>query len=532
MIDFTKVVHHFARCHGVKISKEFLYTEIRSHPEYPSLLSITETLDLIGLKTEVRRIEKQDLYKVEMPFLAHMNDNNIVFVKRQVGRLVYEDFSGVIIIAIEVVKGIKEQEQLVKSEQVKRSINAVFASALVAIMSLIISVNLFLTVYFILGLLGLTVSLLILLKDLNVDSSIADKVCGTGKKKCDQLIKSASGKILGNIGFSDIGFVYFLSQTISYLIATSTGNTNIFSVGYLILSSLSLLFIAYSIIYQKFFARVWCNLCLLICAILLLQFVTISQVKEYIFKADILEISAFLLPVILVTLLWNNTKDILSKALQFYPYLLQLKRLRKNPDLFKLEMSKRKFVETQVEQLDFEYGNSSALVKIILTSDLFCKPCAESHQFVQELVNKYGNNVSIVERFKHIDHVKWYKKGLAIKMLYTLKEKYLQTGNGSMAEINQRVMNEWYKLQDLEAFKAKYQIDDIKEDYLKESVSHHTAWTNQAAITITPVVFVNGRKLPKYLPISDLRFLIPQLLDNEKYYSAISESNILLQQNG
>ena len=62
------------------------------------------------------------------------------------------------------------------------------------------------------------ISWLLLQKQMHVESRQADKICSLFKQKdCNNVLESESAKLWGNIGWSEIGFGYFLTNVLLLL---------------------------------------------------------------------------------------------------------------------------------------------------------------------------------------------------------------------------------------------------------------------------------------------------------------------------
>jgi hypothetical protein len=61
------ILYRWLRSMKIPVSKMFLKQQLLSHPDYPSLLSITDTLDELNIHCGKRWIGK-----IPIPFLAHI----------------------------------------------------------------------------------------------------------------------------------------------------------------------------------------------------------------------------------------------------------------------------------------------------------------------------------------------------------------------------------------------------------------------------------------------------------------------------
>ena len=63
---------------------------------------------------------------------------------------------------------------------------------------------------------GLYISWLLLLKQMHIQSQYADKICSLFKQKdCNNVLDSKAAKLFGIVGWSEIGFGYFLTNLLS-----------------------------------------------------------------------------------------------------------------------------------------------------------------------------------------------------------------------------------------------------------------------------------------------------------------------------
>ena len=73
-VTINTTVHTWLQELKIPASKTYIKQQLFSHPDYPSLLSITDTLNELGIENTAVHIEKGQLHEVPTPFLAHLND--------------------------------------------------------------------------------------------------------------------------------------------------------------------------------------------------------------------------------------------------------------------------------------------------------------------------------------------------------------------------------------------------------------------------------------------------------------------------
>ena len=89
----------------VKVSKKYLRHQLRSHPDFPSMLSITETLSFLNIDSAALVLEKESVQDFPVPFLIHVDRSGGEFILiRDVEELLndkqlLENWSGIVVAA-------------------------------------------------------------------------------------------------------------------------------------------------------------------------------------------------------------------------------------------------------------------------------------------------------------------------------------------------------------------------------------------------------------------------------------------------
>ena len=117
------------------------------------------------------------------------------------------------------------------------------------------------------GLAGVYISRLLVLKSAHIKSQHADAVCSVVEAGgCDDILNTSAAKFFGIFGWSEVGLAYFSVSLLCLLIFPQY-------IGYLAIYNLCCLpFSFWSVWYQRFKAKAWCTLCLCIQALLWLSF--------------------------------------------------------------------------------------------------------------------------------------------------------------------------------------------------------------------------------------------------------------------
>ncbi|MDR8391272.1 hypothetical protein NC796_09000 [Aliifodinibius sp. S!AR15-10] len=70
---------------GIPISKKYCEKLIASHADYPSLLSVADTLERLGIRHRVARVEETELDRLPFPYLLHSDGQGgkLYFMRHQ-----------------------------------------------------------------------------------------------------------------------------------------------------------------------------------------------------------------------------------------------------------------------------------------------------------------------------------------------------------------------------------------------------------------------------------------------------------------
>jgi uncharacterized membrane protein len=265
----------------IPVSKSYLKEQLFSHPDYPSVLSITDTLNDLGIENAAVQIEKEQLAELPSPFIAHLNGNGGEFVvvngiDRLENRVTnfFKRWSSIVIAAEKPERWEhKQNSEWLKKENANQLVLITVLSVLVMLifLSMAISFSLLFTGLLLIATAGIFISWMIMSKDLGIDNKIADELCGANAD-CNSVIHSKKGKPPFNVNWSDAGVIYFSFLLIILLIGSFD---NSLPGIYQFLSLLALAAIPVTIIsvyYQWRIIKKWCPLCLFTSLLLWLQF--------------------------------------------------------------------------------------------------------------------------------------------------------------------------------------------------------------------------------------------------------------------
>ncbi|MBB6270901.1 putative membrane protein/thiol-disulfide isomerase/thioredoxin [Pedobacter cryoconitis] len=520
---------------NVKVTSSTLEKDITFHPDYPSLLSISDTLGKYGVDNISVKIQPSKLHQLPLPCIVQIKSsetNNDLFsiiksidssgltyydpLKLQWVKTTLKDFSILwptgIVLFTDAVNARGEKDYL-KNKREEYQSNITKYSTFLAMPSLALvlivmtffqngSVAIIPSVYFILTLSGALIGGALVWYELDQNNAVLQQICSAGKKvNCGALLNSKASKVLG-VSWSTIGLMYF---AVSLFIQMLSGLSNPIALSLLAwLNMLAVPFVLFSVYYQWRIAKQWCVLCLSIQGVLVLQLVTafLNDWHVLITIKTLLPVANFIfLACIISFIIVNLLLPALRSTKENKSNLAELQRLKHNPQIFEALLEKQKKITGNTDGLGILLGNSEAIYKLIKVCNPYCGPCAKAHLPIDELLQSHPDlQVQIIFTAENID---CDIRATTVKHLLAIAK------NNSESTVK-KALDEWYlaKTKDYKLFAIKFPMNgELKQQ--DANVEAMSQWCNDNNIMFTPTFFVNGYQLPEMYSISDLKYLIP-----------------------
>lgn len=519
------VITEFLRYLKIPISKKYINTFLLSHTEYPSLLSISDLFENLGLNYSIHRIDKERIEELEFPYLLPLKKTggsiieikNRLDLEKQKANLEY--WNGVVVLVESTNEISNTKHNLIfKKERIKKGvITGIIMGTLILLgYSLFSAFSWFSLTWTITTLAGLLVSYFIFTKDLGVKHSIIEKFCNVGKTvNCDKILKSENSKLFDIIKFSDLVISFFLFQLILLIaISLSINFSHIIWIIFLAASIATIPIIAYSIYVQYFIEKSWCLLCLLVTFVLISQLVLILNKS----MPDIIFESIFNLPVILFPFISFmiilgmifTIRNEIEDSNKIYLLAVKAMRIKNSAKVFFHLLTQQKEVDVTPLEYEMTIGNPDAAIKIIFASNLYCTPCKEQHEIAKQLVNLFPDKVMVSFRFVNV----WKQFNDNISTNQYLIQYWLSNifGKNNEYKLTEKLLGDWYREMDINKFSYNHPLPSNNIDEVVINIEEiQNKWANDAIILKTPSIFINGFELPEFYNLEDLPDLISEL---------------------
>lgn len=502
----------------IDVSMEQLGKKLFEHSNYPSLLSIVDTLKEFTKDVKTIKIDKDEVLNFKPPFLAHSNTEKggIIIVESIKKKFVrwsststkhkkesLESFkkllSGVIIIA-DPAAHTKEMSKKIISGflfKKKKSIIYTLYSVLGIIFCYIAFKNIFfptLLFLFSVMLLGGYLSWLLILQKIRGDSD-AVSCKDTSQISCNSILNSKASAFWG-LQIADIGFVYFTGSALNLLLSNSL---DVLVPFLSVISLLSLPYPFFSMYYQGIIFKKWCVICVIIQALLIINFLILYQFLSFpdisiyfIFQTSLLFFIALLI--------LYYIKPILDDVFNYNEYKGFMKEVRKNPHVLTAILLSQPIVDLDTLNFEMHFGNKSATNQIIFVSNPFCHFCSIAHHKLERLLKQFPDQISLVVVFKlpktnNEEHLQVANQIIGL---------YFEKGNDYALE----ALYSWYqnRRKNFSTWSSEFNVENNKE--YDEVLKSHDYWCSSYNIRHTPTVIYNKRLLPKFIKIEDLAKVI------------------------
>jgi glutaredoxin len=516
------VLHSLIKKLKIQVSSFTIEKDLLDHPDYPSLLAISDCLTSWNIPNEAFKINKEvcDVKELPFPFIAHLKREGGEFVliqgieadkvsfsneKKKRGDLKQSEFlkfwDGIILFA-------EKDEDSGEKEYNQSLIKGWINETRLPFLILILLCWVFYTINFgdtslsylslvLIKLTGIGVCGLLLTHSINANNPLVKNLCSLGEKNnCNGILKSDAAKVTSWLSWSEVGMFYFAGSLIYLLLNPS---------GILALSCLNILCLPYTIYSISYQIKIK-NLCVLCCFVqtLLWMEAIVFFVYGISFQplplnmrfSDIISISMYFLVPIAI---WGFIKPYLLKSERVKSLNQQLKKFKYNSTLFNQLLGSQTKYSIPDDLMPITIGNPEANTVITMVSNPFCDPCGVAHKTLQEWLNQ-RNDIQLKVLFVTANH----EDDALTKVASHITSLSLSTDKVVVEE----ALNDWYNQssKNYDSWAEKHPISN--REGLEIAIQKQKEWCEMAEIQFTPTIFINGYKLTDPYSLDDIKYLL------------------------
>lgn len=502
--------------------------QVISHPGYPSLLAVSDTLHFLGVDNQAFALPKEEIGNLPENFLAVLKnpDDGKVHMRlvksnsahtsyqlpgnnqsKSVNKLDRISLQNLWTGTVFLIDGPDEKRQ----NNFKLGHFTSWGITLILMIAVLFfsGVDVFGFGIVFSALTGVYIAYQIIHKLYNDNSGNFSGFCSAGvNTSCDQILQSKKWRILDYVNFSDLALYLFAGELFLFSIASIYGQlAQFYSILLLGLCLFGIPIMGLSVYFQKYVERKWCPLCLIVSGIvisqivmLLLHFLVGNVNLQYDFS------SVFLLAGTLIcTLLigcWKSIKEILAERQRLKKDLIKSSRIAKDFDLFKLSLVNEGKLSFPQDCIKVE-SQAKEIVTISFVTNPFCSFCKEVHESLMLLYQQYGKRIKfefVLLGFNQIED------------RYPVFEKmagaYLKDGGDYFVQVYSDFLND-----DFREWIQKYDSIKINRADVEAFLAENEAWAYHNSVNFTPQIAINGYALPKIYDHSSIKYFVPALIE-------------------
>lgn len=491
----------------LKLDKQEFLFQFNSHPNYPSALAFSDTLNFMGVRNDAYELDKEYWDELPEEFITIV-DNSFSLVKKSGAQYsIYSDKAKTLN-KEELHKKSTDFVLLFEKDKVEHKSVTSYKPFIYAVFAVILVYSLLNQAWYealfnVLSLAGVYISLEIFNQKFGNTSTVIGSICGdtAGNQSvnaCNKIITQDKTSILG-LKFSDFSLIYFIGITVLGLFLPAT---SFVIKGFTFASVIA---IGYSLYIQALVEKTFCRVCLLIISILVAQLL----IGLFLFENIYFDIKTSLLSLILwiasfsLVLYLNNTLEEKENLQKSNAKNLRFKR---NYDLFKRELLEKEKV-TFNDNETFFVGNKEARLHLSIVSNPYCGFCKDAHKIVENLLSKYPNDISVQMRFN-------YSPDSQNEKFTNLISDFMYTYQNKPSQEFLHLVEYWFETRDENKIRQKVGTSSSNEDLTP--LVEMSAENRSAGLNFTPIILINGYQFPDKYDRDDIYYFIDELTEDEE----------------
>jgi len=521
----------FLRRLRVKITASTVNETLQNHPDWPSMLSISDALNKWHVPNSAGKIESVNIDDLPVPFIAAtrrktplvvvtaVDDKHIYTLSNNYRKAVKENKSGFIkewygvyLIAEpnehsgeHDYKAAKRKQTVALAIPIMAAVILIFAttasflgSIKTAFAGIAFSATAIVLQY-VITFSGVLVTSLLLWYEIDRNNPLLHKVCtGIAKGNCTAILTGKAAKLFRSVSWSEIGFFYYAGALLCLVFAGKAVLPYVSLIA--LFNIMAAPYPIFSIYYQWRIAKQWCVLCVAVQTFLVAGLINVLTNQLYGSMEDIswsVILRGFVL-YSLPVLVWFTIKPYILRLQQAKNIKREYLRTKFNTEIFETLLRNQKAVNGSAENLGIDIGNPAAKNTLIKVCNPYCGACSTTHPEIEKLLEETPDlKVKIIFRTMFSDDDNKPAKHLL-----------------AIAEMNdertlKKALDDWYLApkKNYEAFARKYPMNGQlrQQDRKMEAMQR---WCEEIKIQYTPTFFINEYQLPPTYSITDLKYFL------------------------
>jgi hypothetical protein len=515
---------------GVKSNSVTVEEKLQHHPDWPSLLCVSDILTDFDIPNAASKTEPGNIDQIPTPFLTFLTDakNQLVVVtnvseeqityyhsgirnpSRESRKAFIDKWDGVFLIAEPHENSIEPYYFLNKRKIILNRLMPIVLGIIslvlmiykihqkISFAELSVANSVCVYSFFTICLLGVIVCSFLVWHEVDRKSFFIKAVCDSSTSfNCDAILSGEKSKLFSWLSWSEVGLFYFAGGLLTLLF--SGNNISIDIKILIILNLLALPYTVFSIYYQWIVVKQWCPFCLAVQILLVVGAVngTINTSLAQLFHVDITSISKTFISYIIPVLIWYIIKHHLSILQKGKEAQKLYARLRYNPVVFSALTEQKDTMTSLSADIGIVLGNPDAPNKLIIACRTSCSACGMIQPEIDNLLNKYPSLFEIKIIFASSEEEN--------SLTFTPTAHILALAEKRDEKLLRNALNDWYSGATglFEQYSLKYPVDNAYSKQNNKIVAMNT-WLKSMRVFRTPTVFLNGKEIPDSYNIEDI----------------------------
>lgn len=508
-MHFYKQVIDYCKEVKAPVSPAFIKARLKSHPDYPNLSSLTDTLDELEISYTAFVTDKSNYASLQYPMFVHINTPEEEYFTVVKSKTVFdtnknnirENWDGTTIIIQNPQpgkNGIHEKWWKKYKSETTTETFLLLSLAMILALVCIFSQSIITSLLLLLSTIGLIACYSLFKFEIGLDTFVSKALCST-EGSCSKTLSKDQTNLLSKLPLSDIGVIYFTFQILYGLVSMVSDNT-IISIYPLVWTTLiATLFVIPSLYVQAFVLKAWCKMCLLVLGVLMLEGVLgwifmRNSIKSFESPVQHIGLSAIFLS--LASFAWLRMKTVLVESYKALENYIDFQKWKRDPFIFFSLLYNQKRLKSVESNYGMRMGNNNPKLLITMACSPYCNPCAATHKVLDTLL-RINKDIQIDVKFAFSPQQLDPKINKAMKLILSAYKK-----EGGI------VLHEWFQRAEQDAFEKKYVYDETLEEEISKELLQHADWSSQNNIRHTPTLFLNGYQMPQQYNPDDLIPLI------------------------
>ncbi|WPO90259.1 thioredoxin domain-containing protein [Chryseobacterium sp. HR92] len=496
------ILNSYLNLIDIHIDKTEFEYQLNGHPEFPNILSFSDTLHFFNIDCSIYEIEEEDVDLLPENFLS-INEGDFKLEEKKN----YDITSSKVVLLVD------------KSESSynNKKKNNFFLWSLLLLGALVFSILSIEFSIFYIGVLFLSFSFLGVFLSYEAYKKTHGKgtiiplgVCKNKvlKTDCDYVFNYKKWK---SFDISEVSLLFFFSQILTFIVLAIYKDLNFY---YFVYKYIFYLFVPVSFVsmyYQVFVIKKLCPVCIGIILCVYAQLGLLYFLPKSLEEINPFSAVLYLLFVLAAALFLLYLKEKITWINKLKEDIIKISKFKRNYSFFRNNLSIQKKTLNDDFLNSFNFGNTDSTLTLTLVTNPSCKYCKEFYPTFMRIVNNYSTKINIrLVLDADLDNFTEELRSIYIHLacIYQNSEDkttfFVALEDWYTTRADKKEINNWNN---------KYSHLFNNQDNVISILNNQKKWRNINDINFTPDIFINGYQFPIEYDRADLEYFLSEMID-------------------